>query len=132
MKYSKQAKLEFLSKQSMPQPYDLSNMNDEEKEAYIAHQNVSHFSEGKHHNKVIDGMAVDIGTNFDWSESLYKEQRNVTIDGTSWVDTIQQQHNKAIKDQANAVENLIIPTQSNGNVYDIETNFDWSESLYKE
>ena len=90
------------------------------KEAYIAHQNVSHFSEGKHHNKVIDGMTVDIGTNFDWSESLYKEQRNVTIDGTSWVDTIQQQHNKAIKDQANAVENLIIPTQSNGNAYDIE------------
>ena len=90
------------------------------KEAYIAHQNVSHFSEGKHHNKVIDGMTVDIGTNFDWSESLYKEQRNVTIDGTSWVNTIQQQHNKAIKDQANAVENLIIPTQSNGNAYDIE------------
>ena len=32
----KQAKLEFLSKQSIPQPYDLSNMNDEEREAYIA------------------------------------------------------------------------------------------------
>ena len=120
MKYSKQAKLEFLNKQSVQQPYNLSNVDDK-KEAYIAHQNVSHFSEGKHHNKVIDGMTVDIGTNFDWSESLYKEQRNVTIDGTSWVDTIQQQHNKAIKDQANAVENLVIPTQSNGNAYDIET-----------
>ena len=40
------------------------------KEAYIAHQNVSHFSEGKHHNKVMDGMTVDIRTNFNWSERL--------------------------------------------------------------
>ena len=90
MKYSKKAKLEFLHKQSVPQPCDLSNMDDEEREAYIAHQNVSHFSDTKHHDKVIDGMTVDIGTNFDWSESLYKEQRDVTIDGTSWVDAIQQ------------------------------------------
>ena len=65
MKYSQRAKLEFLSKQSIPQPYDISTMNDEERESYIAHQNVSHFSDGKHHNKVIDGMTVEIGTNFD-------------------------------------------------------------------
>ncbi len=34
--------------------YDFFNMNDEEREAYIAHQHVSHFSDNKHHNKVID------------------------------------------------------------------------------
>ena len=48
-------------------------MNNEGKEAYIAHQNVSHFSDGKHHNKVIDGMPDDIGMNFDWSELLFRE-----------------------------------------------------------
>ena len=68
MKYSKQAKLKSLSKKPIKQPYDLSNMDDEEREAYIAHQNVSHFSDGKHHNKDIDGMTDNIGTNFDWSQ----------------------------------------------------------------
>ena len=95
----------------MPQPYDLSNMNDKEREAYIAHQNVSHFSDGKHHNKVIDGMTVNIGTNFDWSQSFFSEERHVTIDGTSWVDAIREQHANAIKDQAQAIDNLVIPTQ---------------------
>ena len=111
MKYSKQAKLEFLSKQPMPQPYDLSNMNDKEREAYIAHQNVPHFSDWKHHNKVIDGMTVNIRTNFDWSQSLFREYRDVTIDRTSWVDAIREQHANAIKDQAQAIDNLVIPTQ---------------------
>ena len=77
----------------------------------------------------MDGMTVDIGTNFDWSKSLYKEQRNVTIDGTSWVNTIQEKHNKAIKDQANAGENLVIPTQSNGNAYDIEILFNEQKNI---
>ena len=81
MKYSCQARLEFLYSNSVPQTFDLSNMNDEEREACIAHQQTSHFSDNKHHNKVIDGMTVDIVTNFDWSESLYKEKREVTIDG---------------------------------------------------
>ena len=65
-------------------------------------------------------MTVDIGTNFDWSESLYKENPDVTIDGALWVNEIQQQHGKAIKDQASAVDNLIIPTQNYGNPYDVD------------
>ena len=38
-------------------------MENEERDAYIAHQNMSHFTYGKHYNKVIDDMTVDIGTN---------------------------------------------------------------------
>ena len=129
MKYSKQAKLEFLSKQSIQQPYDLSNMDDEEREAYIAHQNVSHFSDGKHHNKVIDGMTVDIGTNVDWSESLFREGRDVSIHGTSWVDAIREQHANAVKDQARAIDNLVIPTQKNGDAYDVEMLSDEQKSI---
>ena len=108
MKYSQQVKLEFLIKQSVQQPCKLSNMEDEERDAYIVHQNVSHFTDGKHHNKVIDGMTVDIGTNFD--RSVYREKRDVAIDGTSWVDSIREQHNNYIKDRDHAVNNLIIPT----------------------
>ena len=73
MKYSCQAKLELLNAKSVQQPYDLSNMDEEEQEACIAHQHVTHFLDNKHHNKVIDGMTVDIGTQFDWSLTLYKE-----------------------------------------------------------
>lgn len=129
MKYSKKAKLEFLNKQSVQQPYDLSNMDDKEREAYIAHQNVSHFSDTKHQDKVIHDMTVDIGTNFDWSELLYKEDRDVTIDGTLWVNEIQQQYGKAIKDQASAVNNLIIPTQNNGDPYDVDMLSEEQESI---
>ena len=85
MKYSCQAKLELLNSKSVQQPYDLSNMDEEEQEACIAHQHGSHFSDNKHHNKVIDGMTVDIGTKFDWSKTLYKDKRLVSVDGTLWV-----------------------------------------------
>ena len=120
MQYSRQAKLELLNSKSVPQPYDLSNMDEEEREAYIAHQHVTHFSDNKHHNKVIDGMTVDIGPNFDWSKSLDKEKRQVTIDGTLWVDKIRSEHDNAVKDQAQAVDNLVIPTQRNGDEYNVE------------
>ena len=82
MKYSCQAKLELLNSKSVQQPYDLSNMDEEEQEACIAHQHGSHFSDNKHHNKVIDGMTVDIGTKFDWSKTLHKEKCLVSVDGT--------------------------------------------------
>ncbi len=65
MMYSHQAKLELLNSKSVQQSYDLSNMDKEEQEACIAHQHVTHFLDNKYHNKVIDGMTVDIGTNFD-------------------------------------------------------------------
>ena len=94
-------------------------MDDEERDAYIAHQNLSHFTNRKHHNKVIDGMTVDIGTNFDWSDSLYKENWDIAIDGTKGVDIIREQHDNAIKDQAQAVDNLIMPTQQNGVQFEV-------------
>ena len=62
MKYSCQVKLGLLNSKSVQEAYDLSNMDEEEQEACIVHQHGSHFSDNKHHNKVIDGMTVDIGT----------------------------------------------------------------------
>ena len=90
---------------------------------------MSHFSDNKHHNKVIDGMTVDIRTHFDWSESLYKEQRRISVDSTLWVDKIRAEHDSAVKYQAQAVDNLIIPTQRNGDAYDVDKMSDEQKVL---
>ena len=95
-------------------------MDDEEHEACIAHQHVTHFSDNKHHNKVIDGMTVDIGTDFDWTDYVYKEERKTRIDGRDWVDKIRLEHDKAISNQALASGKLVISTQRNGEGYDVE------------
>ena len=74
-------------------------------------------------------MTVDIGTNFDCSESLFKEGRDVSIDGASWVDAISEQHANAVKDQAQVIDNLLIPTQKNGNAYNVEMLSDEQTSI---
>lgn len=129
MKYSRQAKLELLNSKSVQQPYNLTNMDEEEQEACIAHQHVTHFSDNKHHSKVIDGMTVDIGTQFDWSETLYKERRQVSVDGTLWVNEIRSEHDSAVKDQAGAVDKLVLPKQRNGKDYDAEELSDEQKAI---
>ena len=59
-------------------------MDEDDRDAYIAHQHVSHFSDNTHHNKVIDGMTVDIGTDHDWSDSGTKndeKQKSKAVPG---------------------------------------------------
>ena len=129
MKYSRQHKLELLNSKSVQQPYDMSNMDEEEREAYIAHQQVTHFSDNRHNSNVIDGMTVDIGSNFDWSQTLYKEKRQVTVDGTLWVDKIHSEHDSALKEQADSVDNLVIPKQRNGDKYDAERMSDEQKAI---
>ena len=86
-------------------------MDDEEREACIAHQHVCHSSDNKHHDKVIDGMTVDIGTMCDWSESMHEKERDVAVDGTDWVHEICTRHDSAVKDRARAIDNVVIPTK---------------------
>ena len=129
MKYSRQHKLELLNSKSVQQPYDMSNMDDEEREAYIAHQQVTHFSDNKHHSNVIDGTTVDIGTHFDWSQTLYKEKRQVMVDGTLWVDKIRAEHDSSLKEQADSVDNLVIPKQRNGDENDAEQMSDEQKAI---
>ena len=65
-------------------------------------------------------MSVDIGTDFDWSESGYEEKRDLSCDGTRWVGKICEENNRAVKDQASAMDNLVIPPQRDGEAYDVE------------
>ena len=104
-------------------------MDEEEQEGCIAHQYVTHFSDNKHHNKVMDGMTVDIGTQFDWSETLYKEKRQVSMDGTLWLDKIRSEHDNAVKDQTGAVDKLVIPKQRNDNEYNAEQMSDKQKAI---
>ena len=73
MKYHKQKKLEITAAKGTEQPFNLEDMDEEERERYIAHQHASHFSDNKVLNDEINGMTVDIGTNIDWSISKFNE-----------------------------------------------------------
>ena len=53
-------------------------------------------------------MTVDIGTDFDWTDSVYKEERKTRIDGRDWVDKIRSEQEKAISEQASASGKLVI------------------------
>ena len=74
-------------------------------------------------------MTVDIGTQFDWSETLYKETRRISVDGTLWVDNIRSEHDSVAKDQAEAVDKLVIPKQRNGDEYDAEQISDEQKAM---
>ena len=132
MKYSRQKKLELLNSNLFEQPYDLADMEEDERDAYIAHQHVCHFYNNKHHDKVIDGMTVDIGTDLDWSGSGYRKRRNTKVEGTAWVEKFWAQHNKAVGDQAMAVDDLVIPTQRDGQPYNVETMSDKQKEMFSQ
>ena len=72
IKYSQQAELELLSSKASAQPYNLSNVPDNEKDDYITHGHVSHCSDNKLHRKVLDGVTVDIGKTYDWKTTGFR------------------------------------------------------------
>ena len=65
MKYTRQKKLEIIASEGTEQPFNLAEMDEEDREQCIAHQHLSHFSDNKLHNREIDGMDVDIGTDIE-------------------------------------------------------------------
>ena len=119
VKYSQQRKLELLHSKSVEQPYDLSHMNDDERDRYIAHQQVSHLTDDTVHNKVIHGLSVDIGEDEDWTQFRYDGARKTRIPGEHWVDHIREVHQDAVRQQALSVDELTIPRQKDGSSYDV-------------
>ena len=120
MKYSKQKKLELLASKGTEQPYNLEDMDEEDRERYIAHQHASHFSDNKVLNNEINGMTVDIGTDIDWSVSTFNEDRELTVhEDAVWADTIMDIQDEAMRKQALSATNLIIPRQKDGTIYSV-------------
>ena len=66
IKYSQQAELELLSSKASAQPYDLSNVRNNEKDDYIAHHHISQCLYNKHHREILEGVTVDIGKMYDY------------------------------------------------------------------
>lgn len=120
MKYTKQKKLEMLASQGTEQPFDLDNMDDEERDMCIAHQHASHFSDNKFHDREIDGLTVDIGTDVDWTERTFKAPRRTCMHGEDWVDYARTSHDTAARDMASSSENLIIPKRKDGSLYSVD------------
>ena len=51
------------------------------------------------------------------------------MDGTLWVDKIRSEHDSAVKDQAEAVDKLVIPKQRNGDEYNAEQMSDEQKAI---
>ena len=69
---------------------------------------------------MVDDVAVDIGTDFDQSNSIFLIQRGTRIDGSKWMEHIQAEHDRAVKDQATSVNDIVIPTQREGQYFHIQ------------
>ena len=131
MKYSKQKKLELLASKGTEQPYNLEDMDEEDRERYIAHQHASHFSDNKVLNNEINGMTVDIGTDIDWSVSTFNEDRELTVhEDAVWADTIKDIQDEAMRKQALSATNLIIPRQKDGTIYSVCGSPEQEEIVY--
>ena len=120
MKYQKQKKLEITAAKGTEQPFNLEDMDEEERERYIAHQHASHFSDNKVLNDEINGMTVDIGTNIDWSISKFTEPRKKVEEGMDWAHTVKDLQEEAMQKQASSKGNLVIPRQKDGKKYSVE------------
>ena len=130
MKYKNQTKLEMLASKGTEQPFNLQDMDEEDRERYIAHQHVSHFSDNKVLNNEINGMTVDIGTDIDWTERTFSEDRDILEEGEEWVTTIRECQEEAMQKQASSVNNLVIPTQKGGTPYSVKGSPQQEEIVY--
>lgn len=130
MKYQKQKKLEITAAKGTEQPFNLEDMDEEERERYIAHQHASHFSDNKVLNDEINGMTVDIGTNIDWSISKFTEPRKKVEEGMDWAHTVRDLQEEAMQKQASSKGNLVIPRQKDGKKYSVEGSPQQEEIVY--
>ena len=92
VKYAHQKRLEIVAKKGTQESLNLDDLDDDEADLYVAHQQLSHFSDGKAHNDQIGGVDVDIGMNLDWTTLRYSGTRNTTCDGKDWMHYLRSEH----------------------------------------
>lgn len=130
MKYKHQKRLEIIANQGTNEPVDFSKMSERQKEEYIAYQHISHFTDNKEHDRTMDGMNVDIGTHYDWTTTTFSGKRNLTKDGSEWMQYTRDCFYTAASSQASAKTNIIIPTQRNGKPYCVDESPEQSQIVY--
>ena len=131
MKYKHQKKLEIISKDGTSQTIDISKLSERQKEEYIAHQHLSHFSDNKPHKRVLDGMVVDIGEKLDWTQMRFNGERDIAIDGEKWMGCTRERYYKIASDQATAEDDIILPRQKNGELYSVDKSEQQREIVYR-
>ena len=130
MKYKRQKKLEIIANQGTNTTIDFSKMSDRQKEEYIAYQHLSHFTDNKAHDRMMDGMNVDIGTDYDWTTINFPKKRKLTKDGSEWMKYTRECFYAAASRQASTETDIIIPTQRNGEPYCVDKSSEQSEIVY--
>jgi len=130
VKYHNQKKLEIIAKQGTEQPFNLEDMTEEERERCIAHQHASHFSEYKYLSNEIDGMIVDIGTDFDWTVKTFLEPRATKIDGELWVEYARDAYDKSKCNQNNSSTKIEIPKQKDNKPYSVAGSPEQEQIVY--
>ena len=116
VKYAHQKRLEMVAKEGTQQPLVLENLDDEEADQFVAHQQLSHFSDGKAHNEQVAGVDVDIGLSLDWTTLRYNGTRRTTCDGKDWMDYLRSEHNH---NRSKEVSEPILPQLRDGSPYNL-------------
>ena len=131
MKYKHQKKLEIIASEGTQSPIDFTTMSERQKEQYIAFQHVSHFTDNKAHNRLLDGETVDIGTDIDWTISTFNEARKTSIDGDKWIDHVRSEYYTTAAEQATAKCNFVLPRWKNSEEYCVDKSSEQSQIVYK-
>ena len=92
---------------------------------------MSHFTDNKAHNRLLDGETVDIGTDIDWTISTFNEARKTSIDGDKWIDHVRSEYYTTAAEQASAKCNVVLPHQKNGEEYCVDKSPKQSQIVYK-
>ena len=122
MKYAHQKRIEIIAKEGTAQPICLDELDDEEREQYLAYLHAKNFTENFHPDDKIDGMTVNIGEDIDWTEQRFDGDRDIQMQGEDWMQNTRDSFYSALSRQAASKTNLVIPMRKDGKEYSIEGN----------
>ena len=122
MKYTHQKQIEIIAKEGTVQPFNVQDMDDEEREQYLAHLHATNFTDANQPDNRIDGMEVNIGKDVDWTEQRFEEERDIRIQGEDWMQYTRENYYHAMSKQATSTKHLDIPLAKNGRRYSVMGN----------
>ena len=122
MKYTHQKQIEIIAKEGTVQPFNVQDMDDEEREQYLAHLHATNFTDANQPDNRIDGMEVNIGEDVDWTEQRFEEERDIRIQGEDWMQYTRENYYHAMSKQATSTKHLDIPLAKNGRRYSVMGN----------
>ena len=97
---------------------DMEELDEEEDmEQYLHWKNSTFLDDGRGRNDHSTGEVVDIGTEYDWAESSFECERDITVDGEMYIHQLRDDCRKLEITNEN---NLAIPRRSDGSKYSVD------------